>query len=101
MQEYIEIQTAFNIILRDCQSLLGLGDSVFRELMNVKAADTLVREQTVLANNLQKHMVLIQNTCSPLKMKFRRLKILNRTENPSNFENNNYCSVFHNLIIND
>ena len=61
-----------------------VGDSAFRGLANIKVGDTLVREQPVLANNLQKHRPLIERTYGLLKEKFRRWKILNRTENSTN-----------------
>ena len=36
-----------------------VGGSAFRGLMNIRVSDTLMREQPILANNLQKHRLLI------------------------------------------
>ena len=79
-----------------------VGDSAFRGLTNIKVADTLVREQPVLANNLQKHRLLIENTYGLLKGKFRRLE--NSQQNGESIKHMKIiiaCSVFHNLIINN
>ena len=79
-----------------------VGDSVFRELANIKVANTLMRELQMLANNLQKHMLLIENTFGLLKEKFRRLE--NYQQNEESTKHMKIiitCSVFRNLIINN
>ena len=39
-----------------------VGDSAFRGFTNIRVADTLMSEQPILANNSQKHRLLIENT---------------------------------------
>ena len=55
----------------------------------------------MLANNLQKHMLLTENTYGLLKEAFRRLE--NSQHNGEFLQHMKIiiaCSVFHNLIIN-
>ena len=53
MQEYIGIQTTFEIILRECETIIWSPVIVLSEdlLTNIMVVDTLMREQPLLANN--------------------------------------------------